>query len=214
MMHITKIITLIFLILVSQFSYGYSNDPKGMIFIERSSLDIVNCGPVAAVMLSNYVRPNSTDKNISKAIAYARKSVQKHNGEDINYRWWTNGDIKRYLRNEKINFRAINTIGFNNKKKQSLIISAIKKGSAVLVNVNMNHLPSAKGGIGKPYFTLPFITWTHFLVIVGFEDVNGRVAYQLHDSFSKKGKNRLFYADNMNKAIGRFNPEIVVIEKR
>jgi len=78
----------------------------------------------------------------------------------------------------------------------------------------MNHLPLSLGsGVGKPYFTVPFITWGHFLVIVGYEEVNGKMAYEVHDSYTKKGKNRLYYVDNINKAISRYNNELIVVAK-
>ena len=202
------------LMLASSPSSAYSNDPNGDMFISRSSFDFSNCGPITALMLSKLVKPETTIDSMSDSIDSARRVVQTNDGESINYRWWRNGDIKNYLKREKIGHNAIDTKGLTNTKRQERIINAINKGETVVINVNMNHLPLSLGsGVGKPYFTVPFITWGHFLVIVGYEEVNGKMAYEVHDSYTKKGKNRLYYVDNINKAISRYNNELIVVAK-
>jgi len=183
-------------------------------FISRSSFDFSNCGPITALMLSKLVKPESEIESMSESIDSARRVVQTNDGDSINYRWWRNGDIKNYLKHEKISHNAVDTRGLTSTKRQDQIINAIKKGETVVINVNMNHLPLSLGsGVGKPYFTIPFITWGHFLVIVGYEEINGKMAYEVHDSYSKKGKNRMYYADNINKAISRYNNELIVVAK-
>lgn len=208
------ILTLAILMLTSSPSSAYSNDPNGDMFISRSSFDFSNCGPITALMLSKLVKPESEIESMSESIDSARRVVQTNDGDSINYRWWRNGDIKNYLKHEKISHNAVDTRGLTNTKRQDKIINAVKKGETVVINVNMNHLPLSLGsGVGKPYFTVPFITWGHFLVIVGYEEINGKMAYEVHDSYSKKGKNRMYYADNINKAISRYNNELIVVAK-
>jgi hypothetical protein len=86
----------------------------------------------------------------------------------------------------------------------------------MIINVNMNDLPRQNGttNIGKPYMTFPIPGgWGHFLVIVGYQYNDNKLVFQIHDSVSNKGKNRLFYAANIVHAVKRYSPEIIVINK-
>lgn len=210
------------LLFVNSPSSAYSNDPNGELFLSRTFLDFSNCGPIAALMLSKFSQSNNVKEkpiSLSKSILSARKIVQKNekkSGEDdVSYRWWRTSDIKRYLDSKKINYSAIDTSSSSAKERNKQIINELKQGSAVVVNVDMNDLPLGFGsGVGKPYFTFPiFGRWGHFLVIIGYEEINGRTAYEIHDSYSKKGKNRLYYADNISRAIQNYNNELVSVRK-
>lgn len=198
--------------LVSAPSSAYSNDPAGEMFIARSFGDFSNCGPILALMLDKYVKPETESGSLANAITVARKMVQKDNGGNVSNRWWRISDIKSYLNHKKIKYNAVDTGNLNNLKRQNRIIDEIKQGGVVVINVNMNDLPLGIGsGVGKPYFTVPFIKWGHFLAITGYKEVNGRVVYEVHDSYTTKGKNRLYYANNINKAINSYNRELVFV---
>jgi hypothetical protein len=203
-------------------SSAYSNDPNGELFLSRTFLDFSNCGPIAALMLDKFSQPTfikEKPSSLNDSILAARKIVQKNekrsDEDNVSYRWWRTSDIKRYLESKKIDYSAIDTSSSSSKERHEKIINELKQGSAVVVNVDMNDLPLGFGsGVGKPYFTFPiFGRWGHFLVIVGYEEINGRTAYEIHDSYSKKGKNRLYYADNINKAIQQYNKELLFVRK-
>jgi len=89
----------------------------------------------------------------------------------------------------------------------------LDKNGAVVINVNMNNLSRGKY-TGKPYFTFPFPGgWGHFLVIVGYKQIGNKLMYEIHDSFIKGGNNRLYDADEIQFALTRYNPEILVVQR-
>lgn len=145
-------------------------------------------------------------KNASDAIDDARIAVQKDDREDINYRWWSFRDIKKFLNLKKVNYSEIDTKNFRYaQSRSSKVVKAVMAGNAVVVNIDMNDLPK-NAEVGKYYGTTRlFGAWGHFLVIVGYKKVNGQLAYEIHDSHSEKGKNRLFYAKDINNAITKYN---------
>ena len=49
-------------------------------------------------------------------------------------------------------------------------------------------------------------------MIVGYKEVNGKMAFEIHDSYSKNGKNRMFYANNIVKSINSYNPEVIFVK--
>jgi len=87
----------------------------------------------------------------------------------IDNRWWRMDDIKKYLQHMSVQYdKVIMTHTSSLKTREDHITTALKQGSAVLINVNMNDLPSG-AEVGKPYLTFPILgAWGHFLVIVGF----------------------------------------------
>lgn len=226
---------LVMLCTLALFSYSYaisgniilnnpvSNDPTGKIFIVKDFGDISNCGPIAALMSVKYINKNfSTEKLMSK-IDRAREIVQLRPDdpeseevvalnsdmpESIDYRWWKMRDIKKYLTYNDVKYQSVVI-----EKNQQAIIDALDKKSIVIVNINMNDMPRGDE-VGKSYLTLPIPGgWGHFLVIVGYKDIDGRLAFEAHDSFTKKGKNRYFFADDIMSAINRYYREILVIRK-
>jgi len=77
----------------------------------------------------------------------------------------------------------------------------------------MNDLPK-NAEIGKFYGTTRlFGRWGHFLLVVGYKQVNGQLAYEIHDSYSNKGKNRLFYAKDINRAITRYQKKLLIVKR-
>lgn len=198
----------------SAYAY-YSNDPQGQMFIKRPFADTRNCGPLSAMMLTKFADSSVSFKNINDAIDDARVIVQKQKRKNINYRWWNFRDIKNYLNHNKVSYKEIPTanVAFSQSRSRK-IVGALAQGNAVLINIDMNHLPS-DSEIGKFYGTTSlFGPWGHFLVIVGYKLVNGELAYIIHDSYSLKGKNRVFYAKNINKAIGKYNKNLLLVKKQ
>jgi hypothetical protein len=104
-----------------------------------------------------------------------------------------------------------NKQSIENRKHE--IISRLDRGGIALVNVNMNDLPQGSE-VGKAYMTFPLLgkSWGHFLVVVGYKEVNGKMAFEIHDSYSKNGKSRLFYADNILNSIHNYNPEVLFVK--
>lgn len=214
-MNYLKVIAIIYFVLTSVSTQAYSNDPNGEIFISRSFADFSNCGPIAALMLSKFSESDDKSKSLSESIKVARKIVQKNEMGDVTNRWWKTRDIKNYLKHQNIKYKTIDQRGkLTSEARQNLIINEINQGSVVVLNVNMNNIPTGDR-FGKPYITSRILgSWGHFLIVVGYKKINGRLAYEIHDSFSSQGGNRLFYADHINKAIGIYNRELLFITKK
>ena len=204
------------LLIISSSSHAYfSNDPQGKMFIEKPFGDTSNCGPLSALMLSKYVNDDQKITNIRAAIDDARMKVQKQNKDNINYRWWNFKDIKNFLSIQHVAYSEIDTKNFRYAQSRSAkIVKAIVGGNVVVINIDMNDLPK-NAEIGKFYGTTKlFGRWGHFLVIVGYKKVNGQLAYEIHDSYSGKGKNRLFYAKDINNAITKYNKKLLLVKKQ
>ncbi len=181
-----------------------SNDPFGDIYITRKAGDLSNCGPIAALMLSNYFKKTASSPNLLAKISYARKISQVNKNSN---RWWRIGDVKKYFSHEKIKHKSVT---FQNKYT---ITNQLDKNGIVLINVNMNNLSRGKE-IGKPYFTFPFPGgWGHFLVIVGYKKVGNKLLFEVHDSYVRNGNNRLYDADEIQFALNRYNPEILIVKR-
>ena len=183
-------------------------------FIQKPFGDTSNCGPLSALMLSKFVNGAKNYTNIRAAIDEARMTVQKQNKKDINYRWWSFKDIKKFLSHQQVSCSEIDTKNFRYaQSKSSKIVNAVVDGNVVVINIDMNDLEK-DAEIGKFYGTTKlFGRWGHFLVIVGYKKVNGQLAYEIHDSYSGKGKNRLFYAKDINNAITKYNKKLLLVNK-
>ncbi len=193
----------------------YSNDPSGNIFIQKPFADINNCGPLSALMLTKFVDANKEYKNINIAIDDARMAVQDEQRKNISYRWWRFQEIKEYLKKQQVNYSEIDTKNFRfTHSRSAKIVKSIAAGNVIVINVDMNDLEKGSD-IGKTYGTTPlFGKWGHFLIIVGYKKVNGQLAYEIHDSYSVKGRNRLFYAKDINNAISKYNKKLLLVKKQ
>ena len=203
------------LLLASAPAKAFSNDPTGKIFIVRTIGDFSNCGPISALMLAKYINSDFRISDLNAEIFKVRKITMKDKSQDVDYRWWNMRDIKKYLTHMSIRYDDV--VMRNNlplEKRKNEIISRLKQGNLVLINVNMNDLPY-NTEVGKPYATFPLLgkAWGHFLVIVGYKEVNGQMAFEIHDSYSKKGRNRMFYAKNIVNSINSYNPEVIFVRK-
>lgn len=212
-----NLVSIVFLLLssVSAEAYlYYSNDPKGNMFVQKPYGDMVNCGPLSALMLTKFADKKTEYKNISGAIDSARMNVQKQEKGDISYRWWSLRDIKKFLSLREVKYKEVDTRNYKGLKNHTkTIVDSIVDGNVVVVNIDMNDLKK-NAEIGKFYGTTGlFGRWGHFLVIVGYRTVNSQLAYEIHDSYSEKGKNRLFYAKDINHAISRYNKKILLVRR-
>ncbi|HHL19715.1 MAG TPA: hypothetical protein ENJ33_08260 [Thiothrix sp.] len=200
-----------------------SHDPLGKLFIRQATGDINNCGPIAAFVARQFSTQRFKVKNLNSSIATARTLITPLSPEEIednlsytddskfDSRWWHTGDIKRYLTQHQVPISPLNI-----QQGTQALLKELDKGNIMIINVNMNDLPQQNGAtnIGKPYLTFPIPGgWGHFLVIVGYQYIDNRLVFQIHDSVSNKGKNRLFYAANIVHAVKRYSPEIIVINK-
>ena len=181
-----------------------SVDPFGDIYITKKPGDLSNCGPIAALMLSKFSKQRNLSSNLSNNIRYARKSTQRNPSSN---RWWRMSDLKKFCTHEGIKHYSLKVQNKYTIKKQ------LDNHGAVVINVNMNNLSRGKN-IGKPYFTFPFPGgWGHFLVIVGYKQIGSKLMYEIHDSYIKGGNNRLYDADEIQFALMRYNPEILVVQR-
>ena len=116
-------------------------------------------------------------------------------------------DIKKFFTQEGIKHRLLQS------QNKYTIKNQLDENGAVIINVNMNNLSRGKT-IGKPYFTFPFPGgWGHFLVVVGYEKIGNKLMYEVHDSFIKGGNNRLYDADEIQNALQRYNPQMLVVQR-
>jgi len=181
-----------------------SVDPFGDIYITKEPGDLSNCGPIAALMLSKFSKRTTLSDDLSKNIQYARRSTQK---KPTSNRWWRMSDINKFLTQEDISHH------FLKSQNKYTIKNQLDKNDAVVINVNMNNLSRGKS-IGKPYFTFPIPGgWGHFLVIVGYKQIGNKLVYEAHDSFIKGGNNRFYDADEIQFALERYNPQILVVQR-
>ncbi len=203
--------------LISHFSaFGYfSNDPGGEIFVQKPFGDMSNCGPLSAFMLEKYAKGKRNYGDIIDAVDNARMLVQKQEKNDLSYRWWGFRDIKKYLSHNQIQFEELDTQSMRYAQDRSLkIVKSLIAGNVIGINIDMNDLPK-DAEIGKYYGTTSLIgKWGHFLVIVGYKKINGELAYEIHDSHSEKGKNRYFYAKQINKAIVKYNKKLLLVNRQ
>jgi len=203
-----------------------SNDPLGKLFIKQATGDTNNCGPIAAFTARQFTTQNFKVKNLNASITAARTLITPSSPEEaeeaedglgyandnkFDSRWWHTSDIKRYLIQHQVKISPLNI-----KQGTQALLNELDKGNIMIINVNMNDLPQQHDStnIGKSYVTFPIPGgWGHFLVIVGYQYIDNKLVFQIHDSVSNKGKNRLFYAINIVHAIKRYFPEIIVINK-
>lgn len=216
MINTKKNLFLIFLLFFYTSSSAQSNDPRGDIFLAKSFGDVSNCGPISALMLEKYSKPNLKISNLSKKIDNARSIVLGKNRNIVsNTGWWQMEDIKKYLQNKKVKYKSTEILGSQPvKTRKKLITSALDMGNVILINVNMNDL-SRGVKTGKAYVTFPLLgkAWGHYLLVVGYRIINGSEFFEVHDSYSTKGKNRLFKALEIVKAIKRYNSEVLYVNK-
>jgi hypothetical protein len=155
-------------------------------------------------MLSKFSKKNILSKNLSTSIQYARRSTQENPKSN---RWWRMSDIGKFFTQEGIKHRLVSS------QNKYTIKNQIDKSGAVIINVNMNNL-SRGTSTGKPYFTFPFPGgWGHFLVIVGYKQIDNKLMYEIHDSYIKGGNNRLYDADEIQNALKRYNSQIMVVNR-
>ena len=193
---------LIFSLALFNTANAQSNDPLARVYITKPSGDMSNCGPIAALMLSKYSRQISLSNNLKANIQRLRKSIQRN---PTSNRWWNNDDIKKYFSQEGIKYSSMDI------KNKYTIKNQLDKHGIAIINVNMNNLSRGKA-IGKPYSTFPFPGgWGHYLVVVGYKQVGKRLLFEIHDSYIKGGNNRLYDADEIQFALKRYNPEILVV---
>lgn len=202
---------------------GVSNDPTGKLFIKQATGDTNNCGPIVALVARKFSTQDFQVQNLNKSIIAARtlitpSSNQVDDNDELDIepspfdsRWWNISDIQRYLIQHKVPSSQ-----FRIKQGSNTLLKALDNGNILIINVNMNDLPMGSGlnAIGKPYLTFPIPGgWGHFMVITGYQYVDKKLVFQIHDSISKRGKNRLYYATNIVNAIKRYSPEVIVVNK-
>lgn len=195
-------------------SGGLSIDPRGDYFLQRTTGDTYNCGPLAALIARQYAdkefNPTSIRNEVSEARDLLRSYKNKATDSDVKG-WWELRDIQIYLR-----FMGVRTKyhkldrGRNPINKIQQLIADKKM---LIINVNMNDIPYGKS-TGKPYSTF-YIPggWGHYLAIVGFEKKNDELYFEIHDSYSPKGKNRLYPAKQIIRSMRRFAPVYLAINQ-
>ncbi|RVU84019.1 hypothetical protein EOL70_14540 [Leucothrix sargassi] len=191
-----------------------SIDPEGELFVQRTRGDTLHCGPLAAIMARRFADPNFKPKKTYGEITRARGIVNEFSGlergEDFG-RWWEFEDIETYLKFTGVKYKTVEMTKGRNTEAQ--IKQMVDKNQLVLVNVNMNHIPRGKNA-NKPYSTF-YIPggWGHYLAVVGYTYQNGKLYFEMHDSFSIKGRNRLYEAKYIIGSMKAFEPRFIHIQR-
>lgn len=202
---------------ITNVSHALSNDPLGKHFLQKPAGDLSNCGPISALMARQYGQANYKVVNLASSIRNARGGGSHQDLDDDSFptvssnggRWWKMSDIKAYFNKHQVAYKP--QLVSNNPAD---IVNALKNNQIVVINLNMNDIPRGTGNIGKPYFTFPIPGgWGHYLVVVGFDYVNGELVFEAHDSFRRTGKNRQFYAKHIMRAVKRYYPEVLLVKK-
>ena len=191
-----------------------SIDPSGKLFIERTRGDILHCGPLAAIMARRFADPSFKPKKTYTEIKTARGLVNDFMGLDRDKnigRWWEFEDIETYLKFMGISAKSVKITKGRNTENQ--IKKLLDTKQMVLVNVNMNHIPRGKN-TNKPYSTF-YIPggWGHFLAVVGYTYKDKKLFFEMHDSFSPNGRNRLYEAKYIIVSMKRFEPKFLQVKK-
>ncbi|CAA6803384.1 MAG: Unknown protein [uncultured Thiotrichaceae bacterium] len=209
------IISAVFALCISNVSYALSNDPLGKHFLQKAVGDLSNCGPISALMARQYSQKNYKVVNLASSIRDARGQSHQDSSDDMFFsestqgRWWKMSDIKSYFNKHNVAYKPL--LVSNNPRE---IVNALRNNQIVLINLNMNDIPRGTRSIGKPYFTFPVPGgWGHYLMIIGFDYIDGELVFEAHDSFRRAGKNRLFYAKNIMRAVKRYYPETLLVKK-
>lgn len=191
-----------------------SIDPRGDFFLQRTSGDTYNCGPLVALIARKYADDEFDSINLRREIAKARDLVSSYKNKSGNadaLSWWEFRDIRVYLRFMGVGTKVHKLPRGRNPAKD--IQQMIAENKMLIVNVNMNDIPYGKE-TGKPYSTF-YIPggWGHYLAIVGYEKKNDEMYFKVHDSFSPKGKNRLYSAKQIVRAMRRFAPAYLEVKQ-
>ena len=191
-----------------------SIDPKGDVFLQRTRGDTLHCGPLAAIMARRFADKSFKPEKTLKEIKTARGLVNDFLGlaQNENFgRWWEFEDIETYLKFMGVKHKSVKLTKGRNTASQ--ITALLDKKQMVLVNVNMNHIPRGRDA-NKPYstFYLPG-GWGHFLAVVGYQYKDKELYFEMHDSFSPQGKNRLYSAKHIIGSMRAFEPSFLHIQR-
>lgn len=198
-------------------TFAQSNDPLGKYYLKQAVGDLSNCGPISALMARQYSQSDFRVVHLLTSIREARGKSHHHvtNDDDIissmssGGNWWKMSDIKSYFQKNRVTYQSKRV-----SNNPADIVRALKKNQIVIINLNMNDIPRGTRRIGKPYFTFPIPGgWGHYLVIIGFDYIDGELVFEAHDSFRQSGKNRQFYAKHIMHAVKRYYPEVLLIHK-
>ena len=191
-----------------------SIDPKGELFVQRTTGDTLHCGPIAAMMARRFAddsyKPEKTMTEITRARSLVNDFMGLERDDDFG-RWWEIDDIETYLKFNGVKYQSVTLTKGRNTEDQ--IKGLLDKKQMVVVNVNMNHIPRGRES-NKPYLTF-FIPggWGHFLAVVGYKYQNEELYFEIHDSFSPHGRNRLYAAKYIVGSMKAFEPRFLQIQR-
>ena len=190
-----------------------SIDPQGDVFVQRTRGDTLHCGPLAAIMARRFAdkryKPEQTMSEIKNARGLVNEFLGREKNEDFG-RWWEFEDIETYLKFMGVKHKLVKMTKGRNTEIQ--IKELLDKKQMVLVNVNMNHIPRGRDA-NKPYSTFYMPGgWGHFLAVVGYQYKDNELYFEMHDSFSPQGRNRLYSAKYIIGSMRAFEPSFLHIQ--
>jgi hypothetical protein len=158
----------------------------------------VNCGPASVTMAIRWA-----DSGFTKTALDARKTFQTSGG------WWFTTDINAYLNMYSIS-HAIIGLSEQADSTQSILIRQLDHHQIIILCLDMNYVRSASISdfrADKFYPTTP--GWGHFIVLKGYQKVDGEIFFEAYDPFSfgltnsdqtLKGMNRFYRYEDLAAA--------------
>lgn len=191
-----------------------SIDPEGKHFLQRSFGDTFNCGPLTALIARQYADKEFDVRIPRNEIFKARGLVNSFNKKPLDAdhtKWWKLRDIQVYLKFMGIGTEKHKITQGENTTTQ--IQNLIEEKNLVIVNINMNDISYGRE-TGKPYRTFYFPGgWGHYLAIIGYEKRNNETYFEVHDTFSFRGRNRLLSAKQIVRAMKRYHTTYLKVKQ-
>jgi hypothetical protein len=173
---------------------------------------LTNCGPASVTMAIRW-----SDSTFSKTALDARNTYEPGGG------WWFTDDIDNYLKLYNIT-HAIIALSDTADMTKSILTRELDHQQIIILCLDMNYVRSAVKNdfrVDKFYPTGP--GWGHFIVLKGYQQVDGELFFEAYDPYSFgavnsdltfKGMNRFYrYEDLAAACLQWWNFAFVIAKK-
>ena len=173
-------------------NHSYSEDRTYNWYIDQATSGayaLLNCGPTSVTMAIKWA-----DSTFTKTAEDARQTYETGGG------WWFTNDIDDYLSNYSIP-HAIIGLSDNSDSTQAILTHQLDHSQIIILCLDMNYVRASSDPgfrVDKFYPTTP--GWGHFIVLKGYQKVDGELFFEAYDPYSFGLEN----ADNTLKGMNRF----------
>jgi hypothetical protein len=158
-----------------------------------------NCGPASTTMAAKWSQPT-----FSKTIAEARAAYRPEGG------WWYTDDIHNYLTDNNIPHSFI-SLGSSFNSTGQIISARIDEGLVMILCLDMFYIRGESNSNQRVdrFYTASAAGWGHFIVVKGYRNVDGKLFFEVYDSYSNglkyldgslKGKDRYYRSEDIYSA--------------